>query len=128
LNEVARKPKGKRNVPKDCFGVLDEFKTNLLTVLFSCDKFGCIDYFQHHCYLCIGRKGEHKDMNFFMGQIKLLRDEKLKNMETQNMKQNHHHTWSSFLSSFVFYLSNFQTHKKNKRLKSGEKKPLLVDR
>jgi len=44
------------------------------------------------------------------------------------MKQNHHHTWSSFLSSFVFYLSNFQTHKKNKRLKSGEKKSLLEDR
>jgi len=79
-------------------------------------------------YLCIGRKGEHKYMNFFVGQTKLLRDEELKNMETQNMKQNHHHMWSSFLSSFVFYLSNFQTHKKNKRLKSGEKKPLLVDR
>jgi hypothetical protein len=67
-------------------------------------------------------------MNFFVGQTKLLKDEELKNMETQNMKQNRHHTWSSFLSSFVFYLSNFQTHKKNKRLKSGEKKSLLEDR
>jgi hypothetical protein len=80
-------------------------------------------------YLCIGRKGEHKDMRNFVGQTKLLRDEELKNMETQNMKQNHHHTWSSFSSRFVFYLTNFQTHiKRTKGLKVGKKKPLLVVR
>jgi hypothetical protein len=51
LTEVARKPEGRRNVPKDYFGLLDEFKTNLLRVRFSCDKFGCIDYCQHHCII-----------------------------------------------------------------------------
>jgi hypothetical protein len=29
LKEVAKKSKGKKDVPKDWFGLLDEFKTNL---------------------------------------------------------------------------------------------------
>jgi len=38
--EVARKPEGRR----DHFWLLDELKTSLIKILFSCYKLGCIDY------------------------------------------------------------------------------------
>jgi hypothetical protein len=52
LKEATRKPKGKRDVPKDCFGLPNECKINLFRVLLSCDEFGCIHYCQQHCIIC----------------------------------------------------------------------------
>jgi hypothetical protein len=71
--------------------------------------------------LCISRKKECKNKKDFVGQTKSLREEELRNMETQNKKQNHHCVWSSYSPKFVSYLSNFQNNNNNsKRLKWGK--------
>jgi len=61
-------------------------------------------------------------MKDFLGQTKLLRNEELWNMKTQNKKQNHHSVRCSSSPRFVFYLNNFpKKTKKNQKVTKNKK-------
>jgi hypothetical protein len=78
--------------------------------------------------LCISRKRECKNKKDFVGQTKSLREEELRNMETQNKKQNHDLCVVFFFTKICILLEQFpKNNNNNKRLKWGKniKKSLL---
>jgi len=76
-------------------------------------------------------KEDAKTRKIFVGQTKSLREKELRNIETQNKKQNHDLCVVFFFTKICILLEQFpKNNNNNKRLKWGKhiKKSLLVDR